>query len=287
MRKKVLFATVFFLCFSFSFSQRTSNLKQIPIKGFYTNPVVSPNGEFALLTGEHYDGIYLLNLTNYELTTVSNDEGSGYGYSWDEDSEIIYFKKKEKNDYNSNARVYSYSLNRKEISEYQGLNHNYLPSFSGFDKKKKSNIIVYTNTSTLQIEATDLFTSKKWIVTQNDGQFYNAILSHDGTKVAVHNGADIYVYDINGSERGIKIGTGIATSWSSDDTHIIGFLDESTDGHSLTNSDLYLFDASRLNTLKITTSSDVFEMFPCFYGADKILFSDDKTGNLYTINLKM
>jgi len=283
MKTKILFAAT--LVFSLQMqAQQLEKPKQIPIKGSFTNPVVSPDGKYALLTGEHSKGIFLLNLKTNAVKQISDKEGSGYGYSWNQNSATFYFKEKEEKGFYSDAKVGSYDIRTKKQKKQNDINHNWLPSFRGFEK---SNIVIYTNQATLKIEAKDLKTQKSWIITNEEGQYYNALLSHDGKKVAVHNGADIYVYNIDGKSKGIKIGTGIATSWSKDDKYLIGFLDESKDGHSVTNSDLYLFDITSSKRIKLTATENTIEMFPCFYGDTKVLFSDDKTGKIYVSELKL
>ena len=264
-----------------SFSQGMTEIKAITKTGFYTNPLVSPTGKFALLTGEHFHGVYLLDLLAGKIIAVSKQEGSGYAYSWAQDGQSFYYKERKEGDYVINSYVMKYDM-EKGISSKTDLNHNYLPSYNGNDK----GIVVYTNIATLKIEAIDLNTNKKWIVTNGEGQFYNAILSNDGTKVAVHNGADIYVYPIKGSVEGKKIGTGLATAWSNDNKYLLGFLDESIDGHSVSNSELYLFDTEKGITKKITSTEKNFEMYPVFYGEDNLLFADDKTGILFTSKIK-
>ena len=91
---------------------------------------------------------------------------------------------------------------------------------------------------------------------------------------------DIYVYTIDGSSKGKKVGTGIATAWTEDDSHLIGFLDESEDGHSVSNSELYLFDVQNAKTKKITNTEVIAEMYPTIH-QDKIIFADDKSGSLF------
>lgn len=279
--------TIFFLAATLSLglqlqAQQLSKPKEIILKGAFTNPVASPNGKLVLLTKEHNKGVYLLNLKTKKIKTISRAEGSGYAYSWNPNSTTFYYKEKGEKEYFSDAKVRTYFIAQKKSKQLR-INHNFLPSYNGL----KNNVVVHTNPSTLKIEATDLTTLKSWIVTNEDGQFYNAIVSHDGKKVAVHNGADIYVYPIEGSGKGIKIGTGIATSWSKDDNYLIGFLDESKDGHSVTNSDLYLFNTAGTKPVKLTTTETTIEMFPCFYDENKIMFADDKTGKIYTSQLKL
>lgn len=263
------------------YAQKIDNFERIEVDGFYTNPVFSPTGEFVLLTGEHLKGVYLLNLKDKSVKEISDKPGSGYGYSWDKSGESFYFKEKAEKEYFTNSKVINYYVKDNHSKKATEIDHNYLPSYNG-----KSQIAVYTNLSNLKIEAKDLSTSKTWTVTNEEGQFYNAILSHDGKKVAVHNGADIFVYDIDGNSKGRKIGTGIATTWTEDDKHLIGFLDESEDGHSVSNSELYLFDVQNAKTKKITNTEVIAEMFPTIF-QDQIIFSDDKTGRIFQATLKI
>lgn len=284
---KKLLLTFSLLTGLFANSQVVTDYNRIEIEGFYTNPVVSPDSKYVLLSGEHLKGVFLLNLSDNSIATISSADGSGYAYSWNKDSNSFYFKEKGSKEYFTDAKVYQYSLADKKKSVVEEVNHNYLPSYKGFEKDTERQIVIYTNTATLKIEAKDLKSSKYWTVTNDEGQFYNAILSHDGKKVAVHNGADIYVYQTDGSGKGIKIGRGLATGWSKDDTFLIGFLDESNDGHRVTNSEIYWYDVTNARAKKITTSEVISEMFPSLYDEDKVIFSDDKTGRIYTATLKM
>jgi hypothetical protein len=268
----------------FIFSQKIEKMNRVDVDGFYTNPVVSPDGNFALVTGHHFKGAYVLNLKTNEITQISDKEGSGYGYSWDNNNEMVYFKQKEVKEFFSDSKVYSYSLKDKKATLRTDIDINMLSSYHGAAKNAASQIVVYTNMTTLKIEAKDLISKRSWVITSEEGQYYNALLSPDGKKVVVHKGSDIYVYDINGNGKGQKVGTGIATSWSADNQH---FLDTSEDGHNVTNSELYLFDIKTLQSKKVTNTEVLLEMFPSFISKNKVLFTDDKTGAIYTANLKM
>ncbi|MCG2612080.1 hypothetical protein LZZ90_11230 [Flavobacterium sp. SM15] len=282
MRTKLLLGATLLLGLQLT-AQQLSEPKPISLKDAYTNPLISPDGNNVLLTKEHYKGVYLLNLKTKKVETISISEGSGYAYSWNQNSSIFYFKEKGKAQYFKDASVKSYNIKTKKKVFEKTITNEILASYKG---NTKQNIVVYTNLSTLKIEAKDLMTSKTWVVTNDDGQYYNALLSNDGKKVAVHKGADIYVYDINGKDSGKRIGTGLANSWSSDGKYLIGFLDQSTDGHTLSNSELLLFDVEHFKTIQLTDSKDKFEMFPSFYGENKLLFSDEKTGKIFTSTLK-
>lgn len=262
-------------------AQRLSDYKRIEVEGEFTNPLFSPTGEYVLLTGEHLQGVYVLHLETLEVKQVSKAPGSGYAYVWDATGNSFYYKEKPEKGYFTESKVFNYNVRDNYNTQVDNLDHNYLPSFTG----DKNGTVVYTNLATLKIDAKDLATQKNWTITTEPGQYYNALVSHNGKYVAVHNGADIYVYSTDGSSSGKKIGSGLATAWSDDDSYLIGFADESEDGHTVSNSDLYVFDIAGGKQKKITNTEVFFEMYPTVY-KDKVIFSDDKTGRLFIANLK-
>nr|WP_298657089.1 hypothetical protein [uncultured Flavobacterium sp.] len=265
----------------YALAQMISETEKVEIKGSYTNPIPSPDGNFVLLSGDQLNGIALLNMKTKSITPISDADGSGYGYTWSNDSQTIYFKVKPENAYVMDSEVFSYNIKTRKRSKVD-INHNYLPSYNG-----ENNIVVYTNIRTLKIEAIDLRTKKSWVVTNNDGQFYSATLSHDGKKVAVHEGSSVYVYNIDGSGVIAKLGMGIATSWSMDDKYLVGYLSESPDGHVVTNSDLYLFNVETSRAEKLTNTKDNLEAEPSFMGKDKIIYVDEKNGQILISNIKI
>lgn len=278
MKKNLLLLTL--IVFNMSYTQKLTKTQKLEFNNFYTNPIPSPNGELAIITGEQFIGISVLELKTKKVTPITITQGSGYGYSWSTDNETIFYKVKPENGYVMDSEVFSYNIKTKETKKVE-INHNYLPSYQG-----ENNVVVYTNIRTLKIEAIDLKTMKSWIVTNNDGQFYSATLSHDGKKVAVHEGSDIYVYNIDGSGMIAKLGAGIATSWSMDDNYLIGYLSESNDGHVISNSDIYLYDVKNSKSKKITTTKNVFESNVSFISENKIIYADEKTGDILTSKIK-
>ena len=287
MMKRILFYG-FIVAFGATSSnaQQLKSLTKIEVAGDFSNPVVAPNGKLALVTTDHANGVFLLNLQTQKLQKISDKEGSGYGYSWNKNSQEFYFKQKNKGDFYADSKTYSYNLESQKVTELQEINHNFLPSFSGFDKADASNVVVYIDTKTLKLYAKDLVSQRDWVITQDEGQFYNPVLSHNAKRVAVHNGPNVFIYDVAGKEKGINLGMGIATAWSPSDTYLIGFLDESADGHNISNSEILMFSPDQKTPRKITDTKDFSEMFPSFVNENTIMFSDDKTGRLFTIEIK-
>ncbi|MEO5647770.1 MAG: hypothetical protein ABIQ56_05375 [Chitinophagaceae bacterium] len=277
----LLFVNLFYLKSS---SQKIINIVKIVSSGDYTNPIISPDGKRLLLTKSNFKGVYIYEIKSKKITEASNKVGSGYGYSWSPDSKMVYFKEKNQDDYVKNSFVKSYNLNSKIYKNHPEINHNYINQF--VSAKNIDEVVVYTNPTSLKIEARKLNSAKSWIITNDEGSFYNAILSNDKKSVIVHKGADIYLYHANGSGLIRKLGTGIATSWSRDDNYILGFLDVSKDGHEISNSDLYFFNSRKNEVKKITNTSTVFEMYPSFANVkNRIIFSDEKSGSVFMADI--
>nr|WP_317631604.1 hypothetical protein [uncultured Flavobacterium sp.] len=281
--KKITFLALL-LCYGYSSAQKIDHFEMIPLKGFYTNPVVSPNGEYLLLTGEHLKGVYLMDTKTQKIKQITTSEGAGYGYSWNPDSETIYYRLKEEGDYYANAKIIAYNLKTETKKGVSIESAKFLPNFKG---EKTTENLVSIDYETLQLQVSkinDLKTTKT--LTNDQGAYFHPIVSNDGKKVAVHNGADIWVYSLDGQTNPIKVGSGLASTWSADDKYILGYLDESNDGHIVSNSDLYLFDIENQKTIKITDTEIIAEMHPTMHN-NIIYYADDKSGRILMSKLNL
>ncbi len=270
-----------------SLNLSASDTSPLRIEGHYFRLAVSPDLEHILLGGESGDGLYLYTKSTQEIKKISDNVASNYGYSWDDNGEQFYFleKPEDANMAESIVMTYSISDGKAHPSELD-INCTYLPSFHGMDEFSENQWIVYTDLDDLQIYAMDLMTREKRNVTQDpSSEFYSAILSHDQTKVAVHRDADIMIYTLDGSAEPYVIGQGIATEWSADDRYVLGFLDESRDGHELSGSEIYLFDTQTKKAKQITSTDTKIETDPAFYGEDQIIYSDPLNKEISTISI--
>lgn len=260
------------------------NIKAITSENYYAAPIWSPDGESILVTEVGYKGLYLINVSNNVIRKLNDIQGAGYNAVWSPDSKQIYFRnKKENKDYSSSLEVNSIDVISGEISIHHEINPDGLLSY--FMAKDSVSPIVYTNTKTLLIEAQTFDKSKTWVITKDPGQYYQAILSPDKTKVVLHNRGEMFVYSIDGSGLISSLGRGIACSWSSDSEKILYFLGED-DGHQITGSELYLCSSDGLYKWKLTNTPDVFEMFPNLSPDNKkIVYSDDKSGKIFIADL--
>jgi len=264
---------------------RLNNIIALTPPNGYSAPKWSPDGNKLLFTTIGFRGLYVMNLNDKnEIITLNTFSGAGYNAEWSTDSKnILYRHKTTDAKHKSFIEVKSINILNKEIKPQLNINSNGIES--NYTAKTNSDPIVYTNTKTLLIEAQTLDKSKKWVVTNNPGQYYQAILSPDKAKVLVHKDGEMFVYAIDGSGLISSLGKGIATSWSSNSKRILFFIGED-DGNKITGSDIYLCNSDGSGRWRLTNTPDIFEMFPSWSPDNKkITFSDDKTGIIYTANL--
>ena len=281
----------FVLLSSFIYSQTRStalelkNIVALTPPNNYSAPKWSPDGKNLLFTTSRFSGLYTVNLNGKnQIITLTTLPGAGYNAEWSDDSKnILYRNKTTGADNKSLVEVKSIHILNKTIKNLSNINANAIAS--NYSARVSNAPIVYTNTKTLLIEAQTLDKSKKWIITKEPGQYYQAILSPDKNKVLVHKNGEMLVYAIDGSGLISTLGKGIANSWSSDSKQILFFVSED-DGHQIVGSDLYLCNSDGSGRWRLTNTHDVFEMFPSWSPDNKkIAFSDAKKGIIYTADL--
>lgn len=258
------------------------DVQKITPEAEYCAPSWSPDGSKILFTSIGFRGLNIMELANRHLSSLNTLNGAGYNAVWSEDGRSVYYRKKTTdNQSRSTMVVEQIFLDEDRIIQHAEANPNALLSMTA-----KSEIIVYTNTLTLQIEGKNLTTGEVWAITKDDGQYYHAIPSPDNNKVLVHSSGQMFVYDIHGNGLLTSLGRGIATSWSKDSKQILYFIG-TDDGHHTTGSELYLCNADGSAYWQLTNTPNSYEMFPSFSPDNmRIAFSDDLTGAIYIAELR-
>ena len=95
--KKLLL--LFLLSGQFIFAQQIDVLSVNKIDktsngGFY-HPVFSPDNQYLLTTDMNYDGLQLLQLSDFSTKTLTSDKGAGYGVQISNDGNYILYRKTE------------------------------------------------------------------------------------------------------------------------------------------------------------------------------------------------
>lgn len=244
----------------------------------------SPDGKHLLFTNDNVSEVYLMSLTpDGKPALIFTSPGCGYFPAWSADSKKIFMRSKTQEGTAIKNEVVEYALVSGSIEKRPDLDFRVVQSLHNL--KAGSDPVVFVNEK-LQLVKTDL--KKSFSVTlEANKQCYQPILSPDRQKAAVHTGNEIWVYDLNNRTAPVKIGVGLAIAWSPDSKFLTGFLDESADGHEISNSELYLYDIAAMQTHPLTSSKDVAEMNPSFSSDGKtIYFTNYHDGSVYSARIK-
>ena len=248
----------------------------------FSMPVWSPDGSKLLVSSAHGMKLHLVDLQSNSVTQLSDVEGSGFNASWSPDGTVVYFRYKS-DPLQVHPEIKSIQLSDRQVKS-SDLNPNGLLSAS--KARADKDLVVSINIETLGIEAETKDGSKSWAVTHDDGQYYRPILSPDQQYVVVNQGSEMLLYAADGSGYIKNLGTGLAGSWSPDGKHILAFLDESNDGHTISGAELYMIDVESGSLSALTQTEDVYELWPNWSADGKrIAYEDARSGNIYVADI--
>lgn len=200
-----------------------------------------------------------------EITLISDENAAGINYNWRRDNSYTYVIKKD--------NILIQKINSSHTNRIKS-------SINILDT------VVYIDKLNLKIKAKLSDDSDEWIVTKCDGAYYNPILSPNKKNVVVNEGANVMLFPIEGSNEGSIIGRGIANSWSFDNKSVLIFLDESKDGHSISNSDFSIYNIVDKKTSKLTNTLNSIEMWPYFSpDGKKIVYVEGQSGQVFICDL--
>ena len=219
-------------------------ITEVIAKGHFSNIIFCKEENVFIFSEESGNNIYLK--TEDTVKQILNMQGAGSNMAWSKDCSRIYYREKTK-DYK--IIVKSINVNTLEIKEYLEYN-------SGTDLSSIaiSDTIYEIDQKTLGVYAK--YNGKKWSITKEKGNYYKTLVSPNNKYIVAHKGA--YVLLFNTSGKFIKnLGKGIATQWLQNSKELIGFLDESGNHGSVSNSDLYMFNIKSEIPKKITHTNEI------------------------------
>ncbi len=91
--RKIFFSLTLLAFCQLIFAQKIEVIKnvQIPAQVIGTLPIISPTGDYLLLTGSDAKGLQKYDLTTKNLSTITSDRGAGFGAKISQDgSQVIY-----------------------------------------------------------------------------------------------------------------------------------------------------------------------------------------------------
>lgn len=97
MKKLVVFLALFLATIQLIFTQKISVVSnvQVPVPTAGCLPVISPSGDFLLLTGGDMQGLQKYDLATKQLSTITNDKGAGFGAKITQDGSKVIFRQSE------------------------------------------------------------------------------------------------------------------------------------------------------------------------------------------------
>ncbi|NQX99011.1 MAG: hypothetical protein HRT73_14210 [Flavobacteriales bacterium] len=244
-------------------------------EGSYAQALMNNRTKSTLFTNEKGNNIFVKKNGEDKIELLLEGRNIGNNYGWSKDGSKVFYREKLEN---YQVVVKSIDVNTKEINTH--------PEYDANTELKAIQIsdTIYTlDRKTLRIEGK--YKDEKWVISGDMGNFYKFLVSPNGQMIIGHKGANMYLFGTDGKLIQ-ELGQGIATSWSFDSERVVGFMDESKDGHEMSGSELYLYEIKKGGTKQLTETPNVFEMWPSFTSNNTIIYTDDVNKKVYTLQLK-
>jgi Tol biopolymer transport system component len=238
---------------------KVENSKPLCCDSIYlTKPVWNSDGNALLLSGENNRGLYVFQLNTGKLNTLDSKAKVKSKPVWLKNGAIIYLK----------GQSFETLYNLKST------------------ENKLSDTILTIDSRNGRIMGECLADGKTWEITLKKALYYNPLISPDKRFAIIHLQSQMYLYATDGSGLIKPLGIGIASSWSPDGKFVFYFLDESVDGHSIDNSEIYVLSLETNICYKLTETPEIFEMWPAVSpDGKKLVFTDEKSGKIFMADL--
>ncbi len=286
--KRLIFIVILFLTFScFVSSQEKKTIYeknlisskesvQTPIEGKFLSPLASPSGKILAFSKDNFKGIYLLNLETGKIIELTDLEGSGFGYEWQEFEDVLAFRGSIGNLKRKHFICVGHPDGVVEVASPL-LQTVSLPvwidenvAFVVWGKNAILKIVGPTKNESCLKKI--LFTSPEGKIvnfkekereeSKVDGKvFFLPRYSRDGKNFILHclDGGIYYGSIYDGSLK--KVAEGGEARFGRDDSVII-FEKTKDDGHIITESDLFLYDIKSEKTFQLTDTKEIIERMP-------------------------
>lgn len=247
------------------------------IEGIFTQPLLCFEKESMVFTDSKGNQLYYQENSSSKPVVLLENKSVGNNVAWSKDCKTLYFKEKTQ-DY----KVVIKSLN--VLSKEEEVLENY-PPLTELRSLAISDTIYFIDDKTLEVRAS--YRGKEWCVSQYNekGNYYKILISPNNDYLVAHQGAFVCLFKTTGEFVRV-LGKGIATDWNPNGKQLIGFLDETTNSHDISGSELYLFDIDSESPQQITFTPDAMEMWPIFKSKDEIIYTDQINKGIFIKKLK-
>ncbi len=270
------------------------------------SPQWSPNGGYLAAAGVNYGSIWIYDFEQANWSTLVEENGSGWDFSWSPDSKKIAFRSNvfEKRRKKTTIQVVDVTTFKTEQLVEFGKNYS-TPRWVTTD------MIVYINDKDLKtVPVTDkkddqqlstvkqypviLSTTNGYVVRSGQGtqqlldnseqQIFNPAYSPDGTRMVYEKpGGGIYLLNLK-TDQETNIATGEMPAWSPDGKYLV-YATPTDDGHQILASDLWICDVNGNSKQQITESPDEKEMHPAWSPDGSSIACDDE-GKIILLSIK-
>jgi Tol biopolymer transport system component len=281
------------------------------LSGEFFSPQFTADGKKIILTGEHYKGLWCVNIDGSELQKITDEYLAGWRPVSSTFSEIIFRSREIEGD-KIKYSIKKYDLKTKKTVElYHGIDEDiYPPKLNKYQdhimfvKDRKFSVIKLRNIKGVvpiyQQDEKLVFSDmgKVWCIKYTDVQPLEIskgretcggeVLSPDGNKVAyIHgNTNSIIIYDLQKNNE-IDIGEGSEPIWSPDGK-FLAYIVTCDDGHRIIHSDIFVVKTDGTGKQRLTYTEDIAEVNPSWSPDGKLIVCKDAlSDNIYLLKLRL
>lgn len=288
--KKIISYILFLSSFVFAQDFVLSDIEPLLADTKFSMVKVSPDGNYLAAGAENNSGLFLFDRTGKLLRILSEKPGSGWGFSWNRNSDKIAFRENQKASGSeliiSCLAVYDLKASEVYRTEYSGstglpywnsgghrlhYSENSVPKEISYNEGGKGNYYAIGD-NVLMTDNSIVSEAVRQIVRKPEDYILNIALSPSEEYLAVEV-ASLGLFVINtGNGKIIDFGKYEMPVWFNSDLLLTALVQD--DGQRFIDSDLFLLQIS--NQKEINISAGTGQM--CFYP------SVDKEGNVYFVN---
>lgn len=272
----------------------------------YMAPKWSPDGSRIALSGDGYGGIYLLDPETGTVQSVTDEPGSGYGFSWSPSGQTILARVAQFDGPRRMDAVQLFDLSSGETRRLTEFRYD-MPSVPRWDASG-SRVFLHANGKLEVFRQSDAagksqddepvmwVTAKMGLATADllerqvqqsevvgDRRVLNLTSSPNGARIAFEMlGGNLFSMKTDGTDL-VDLGPGHRPSWSPDGEWLV-YMRTQDDGHTFTSSDLYAARADGSSTVQLTNTRERLEMNPDWSpDGSRIAYDDFRDGIVYAL----
>ena len=303
MKKHLLLLLVLTSQIAFSQGIKVLSNEEIRFPGSegYFNPVLSPTGDFMIVTSAELEGLLMYDFTSKKLTPIASEAGAGFDAHISSDGSTVVYRTREYKDRLRYTSLKSVYLKTGKVTTLVKPTRN----LEGVVVKEGTVLAVDNGKLTSQKVAGKKLAANPPVSSIKNGQLYvtrgntNRLVSPlgenvdylwhsvspDGTKLLFYviERGQAYVSGIDGSNP-VALGTIRAPKWMGNDW-VVGMLDFD-DGHAVTSSKIVAASADGLVRQDLTDSSIIATYPEPAADASKIVYNTGD-GKIFLMHIEI